>query len=453
MPLSRRGLLGGTGGFAYLNRSSINPPTKEAQLPVGSHVVVVGAGFAGIGAAELLIERGYKVTHIEAGDRIGGRALSVNADGFPADLGANWLRPSKNNLLMPFARDQGLLSSKSNLVDGVVVSNGKADELDLGEAYGLLERPLVKSYLWYHFKKRIGLRPRAGSVETLAGKILRSAGTSGCAVKSLLKANYAVDLDDLSATVLLDEGSVSDDLNEPTIIGGMQALAAALITQTKPSFNETVAAISRTTKGVEVFTKKRTISADAVIVTVPVSVLKAGAIAFDPGLPPSHQAVLDAMGMGNLLKVWIRYPSANWIFNHTVASFCENSLFEAVFNFEKSHGAPILMGMAAGRNAHQLEELNDQEITKLFISDINKHIGLQLTTPSHVEISRWGKDPLVGGAYMYPNADYRDKDNHVLRRPIANRILLAGEALADSYGYVDTAWADGRRAAELIAVT
>ena len=65
-------------------------------------------------------------------------------------------------------------------------------------------------------------------------------------------------------------------------------------------------------------------------------------------------------------------------------------------------------------------------------------------------MSTWNGDPFAGGAYMYPSIDARADDHLLLREPIAERIFLAGEGLSDDYGYVDTAWHDGRRAARLI---
>lgn len=450
MPISRREfILGSAAGLATLSPPISTAMASPTRLPIGAHVVVIGAGFAGIGAVELLIEKGYKVTHVEARDRLGGRAHSVDVGGFPADLGANWLRPN-NNPLQPFAQNKGLLSHKTNMVDGVVAEAGAITKIDLDEAYALLESPLATTYVWYHTRKFLGLRPAAESVQSLIGDTVKAGAHQGCAVETLLKANYAADLDRLSGTVLLDEGSVSDDLNEPTIKGGMQALASALVDRTNPMFNITVAAITRTTNGVDVATDRRTISADAAIVTVPISVLKSNGIAFQPGMPQQHRAVLSAMEMGNMLKVWLRFPKMDWGFNHTVVSFCRGSAFSVGFNFGKSHGAPILMGMATGSEAHQLETLGDQEVAALFLDDLNKHLGVELLPPSRVAVSRWGQDPLAMGAYMYPGIDYREGDNRVLREPIAERILLAGEALADNYGYVDTAWEDGRRAAKLI---
>ena len=52
-----------------------------------SHVVVVGAGLAGLAAACHLVGRGHRVTVFEGQDRPGGRAGALTQDGFIFDTG------------------------------------------------------------------------------------------------------------------------------------------------------------------------------------------------------------------------------------------------------------------------------------------------------------------------------------------------------------------------------
>ncbi|MFF8678573.1 protoporphyrinogen oxidase [Streptomyces sp. NPDC015237] len=52
------------------------------------HVVVVGAGIAGLAAAHRLLERGARVTVLEAADRVGGKLLPGEIAGVRVDLGA-----------------------------------------------------------------------------------------------------------------------------------------------------------------------------------------------------------------------------------------------------------------------------------------------------------------------------------------------------------------------------
>ncbi|WP_431986712.1 protoporphyrinogen oxidase [Streptomyces griseoflavus] len=73
----------------------------------GARVVVVGAGIAGLAAAHRLLERGARVTVLEASDRVGGKLLPGEIAGARVDLGAESLlarRPEAVGL----AREVGL---------------------------------------------------------------------------------------------------------------------------------------------------------------------------------------------------------------------------------------------------------------------------------------------------------------------------------------------------------
>ncbi len=52
-----------------------------------------------------------------------------------------------------------------------------------------------------------------------------------------------------------------------------------------------------------------TYRAEAVLVTVPLGVLKENVIAFDPPLPEEKQSAIDRLGFGNLNKVKLRFFS------------------------------------------------------------------------------------------------------------------------------------------------
>jgi len=54
------------------------------------HVVIIGAGFGGLGAAAMLAKSGFEVTVIEKNDQVGGRAGQIEKQGFTFDLGPSW---------------------------------------------------------------------------------------------------------------------------------------------------------------------------------------------------------------------------------------------------------------------------------------------------------------------------------------------------------------------------
>ncbi len=54
------------------------------------HVVIIGAGIGGLGAAGLLAKEGYRVTVLESLPTVGGRAGTWEKDGFRFDTGPSW---------------------------------------------------------------------------------------------------------------------------------------------------------------------------------------------------------------------------------------------------------------------------------------------------------------------------------------------------------------------------
>jgi polyamine oxidase len=77
----------------------------RAVVSPQGRVIVVGAGFAGVGSAQLLMTKAYHVTVLEASDRQGGRVKTNHHLGMAIDLGASWLYGGSRNRLKRVARD------------------------------------------------------------------------------------------------------------------------------------------------------------------------------------------------------------------------------------------------------------------------------------------------------------------------------------------------------------
>lgn len=69
-------------------KSSLGGKVVQERFPKGVKptIAVIGAGVAGLRAAEVLLEKGYEVVIYEARDRIGGRICTSNHLGKEIDL-------------------------------------------------------------------------------------------------------------------------------------------------------------------------------------------------------------------------------------------------------------------------------------------------------------------------------------------------------------------------------
>ncbi len=71
------------------------------------HVVVIGGGIAGLTAAHRLLDRGVRVTVLEASDRVGGKLLPGEIAGARVDLGAESMLARRPEAIA-LAREVGL---------------------------------------------------------------------------------------------------------------------------------------------------------------------------------------------------------------------------------------------------------------------------------------------------------------------------------------------------------
>lgn len=81
---------------------------REVETRTGTgHVVVIGAGIGGLAAAHRLLDRGMRVTVVEASDRVGGKLLPGEIAGARVDLGAESMLARRPEAVA-LAREVGL---------------------------------------------------------------------------------------------------------------------------------------------------------------------------------------------------------------------------------------------------------------------------------------------------------------------------------------------------------
>src|SRR6185437_6163607 len=94
---------------------------ERTDVPVGAaepveRVVVIGAGIAGLTAANALTHAGVECAVLEARDRIGGRLHTADLGGSPVDLGGSWIHMPDGNPMTAFARLAGVTCGSADPV-------------------------------------------------------------------------------------------------------------------------------------------------------------------------------------------------------------------------------------------------------------------------------------------------------------------------------------------------
>jgi monoamine oxidase len=205
-----------------------------------------------------------------------------------------------------------------------------------------------------------------------------------------------------------------------------------------------------------VTTNKGVHEADHVVCTLPLGVMQARAVQFSPALPPDKTEAIARMGMGQLGKVILEFPrrfwpeGVNWFLSLKSAA----PWGVAFSTLDHVHpGTHLLTMWHNGSLARQREDLSDDALVKIALTEARQGAGKAIPEPTRARITRWGTDPYSRGAYFYPKVGSQRGDATALSRSVGNRLFFAGEATSAAYfGTVPGAILSGRReAARIIA--
>ena len=258
----------------------------------------------------------------------------------------------------------------------------------------------------------------------------------------------AADLTELSLLTYRD----GEEFGGPWVMleGGYHAVFAPIADGLDIRLGERVTAIAADASGVTVTTGTGTQRADRVVVTVPLGVLKAGDIAFDPPLPDVTQAAIGRLGMGDFLKAVMRFPMPVWPGGQDWLGRLGETVFGEFVDLRAATGEQIAVGFAAGSEARRLEALGDDAV----IGEAHAALAAALGKPGLPEpdaglVTRWGQDPFAHGSYSFLAVGATPDDRDALAAPLGPRLILAGEAASRAHpSTVAGAWLSGEAAAD-----
>lgn len=113
--------------------------------------------------------------------------------------------------------------------------------------------------------------------------------------------------------------------------------------------------------------------ADSAIVTVPLGILKADLIEFQPKLPDWKLSAIADLGVGNENKIALLFDEVFWPNVELLGVVAPTSYACGYFlNLHKASGHPVLVYMAAGRFAYDLEKLSDEAAVNFVMLQLRK---------------------------------------------------------------------------------
>jgi monoamine oxidase len=428
-------------------------------------VVIIGAGAAGLSCAADLARTGIAVTVLEGRDRIGGRIFTQPVQGLPApaELGAEFIHGEAPQIFHPMKQaGQEIIEGTG---DDWCREEGELCACDFFEKVDeLLDKMKQHASPDRSFSQFLKELPREEGDENIRLRALE-----------YVSGFNAADPDKISVRSLIKDMARSEELGGERILrlrNGYSALVSWLEKECIGNQVEirTDHAVRRIAYGSDraVITGNRfretfELEADAVVVTVPVSLLHPGAaasITFDPELPTSKLEALRGTALGPVIRVVLVFQQPFW---QQLKGSGGRSLAKLRFLF--SHDpffptwwtqhpveSPMLVGWSSGPRAKQFRGWTKQRIVGEALSSLANILPISVDELTGLFregfLHDWQADPFSLGAYSYLCVGAADAPGEIAR-PIADKVFFAGEATngMGDHGTVHGAMESGQRAA------
>ncbi|MHA3700684.1 flavin monoamine oxidase family protein [Jatrophihabitans sp. YIM 134969] len=410
---------------------------RMSWLPTHPRVAVLGAGLAGLAAATQLSQHGCDVIILEGRNRVGGRVWSEQiATGdrtVTVERGAEFVL-------------QGYDAFRQMLTDV------DADLVDTGMSYYVRDvgdMPNVETSQVTDLGRRAMQIAETLSDAASADDVLRYLDDDVAvdALRARIEISTAAPATDVSATALRHIASL-EPLPSWRVAGGNQRLPQAMAHRLGNivHLGDPARRVIQHEFGVTVSTTTSSLTVDAVVVALPLAVLR-NRSTFDMHLPAWKREALERVVQGHAAKLHL--PLAGTPDTSSVMS-TRGRFWTWTARDASGAAAPVLncfMGSAAALTAY-LDEGAAVGWTDA-VKSLRSDLRFADTAPL---LTTWADDPFAGGAYSARGANAQDADTDALAKPVG-AVYFAGEyADADFTGLMEGAVRSGLRAAEQIGV-
>ncbi|GAB4360179.1 MAG: NAD(P)/FAD-dependent oxidoreductase [Kiloniellaceae bacterium] len=395
-------------------------------------VVVVGAGAAGVGAGRALAQAGSRFVIVEARERVGGRAWTVDSGrGYPIDLGCEWLHSAPRNPMVGLARERGMTVDEYPHI--------WADEWNLktlGEAAYRAFRGTVDAAF-----DRAAALAEAGGPDVAFGDLLDAGSPWRAATDAICGWMTGGRLDQVSA---VDMGRMDDLYVNWRLPGGYGTLIANLAADLPIRLSCPVTRIDWHGRTIAVETAAGRLTAGRVIVTLPTDVIAAGAVDFAPALPADKLQAAADLPLGADLKLFLAVEGAPFGPPRDLQLPSRYDHPDGAFLHLHPFGRPLVAAYLGGDIARRLEAAGLAAMADFAEQELVRNFGTGVRGKLQpIAASGWMADPLAGGAYAYARPGAVNA-RAALAAPLDDRLFFAGEAtLADEFATAHGAYRSG----------
>ncbi len=439
-------------------------------------VVVVGAGFAGLRAAQRLTQAGRSVTVLEARDRVGGRICPGEIAGRTIDLGGMWLGPTQRRL-DTLTREMGLVRYPMYLEGECTLAfRGRFDRApgeDFDKALGTPNRLRLLKLNWEleRAMKRLDVaapwnHPKAHEMDGQTVASWVAGRTSSADIRELMnmvcEAVFCTEARELSflffafyckaaggLLVLLAGGP--GGAQNLLFDGGLHAAANHLAEGLGDSvrLSSPVVAVEQDADLISVTTAAGdAVTARRLIMATPPPL--AAAITWEPGLPQDRRRLLERQTMGSTIKAWLAYDRPFWRdSNHNGFVMDDTSAFTPAFDATPpGSGIGLIAGFFESVEGRSVADAGVDGRRDIAIRTLVRHLGPQAGSPIEYVDKDWtGEEWSKGcyGAVMPPGV--LTTVGHLMREPFGAVHWAGTETATEWSGYVEGALESGDRAA------
>jgi len=431
-------------------------------------ILVLGAGIAGLAAARSLAAAGRRVALIEARDRIGGRIftdrISRNA-GAPVsiELGAEFIHG-----LPPVTWD---LIKEANLstyeLDGTQLSFARGGFQSSSEDYGEAVSVIDEMTAWLERQPR-------GTDVTFA-QYLDLAGIDGSRRRratAYVEGFNAADSRVIGVAALVAQQRAEDKVHSDRLFhveAGYHALPAFLSDRFRAAggtlllehpvrrvrWSQNAVAVSGVNAGGESFE----LHAERAIVTLPLGVLQAGTVEFEPA-PQEIWSNAARMAMGPVVRISLLFDAKFW--QQALSFLLTRDEVPSAWWTPMPNSAPLITGWAGGAKAAALTQrigarADWRALLEESLGTLSRMYGIAAQELHSRLISwhthDWQADPYSRGAYSYAPAGALNASAN-MTLPVADTLFFAGEHTDTTghWGTVHGALGSGLRAAAQLRV-